>query len=598
MSFLAPWFLLLGAAAAVPLLLHLLRRRIGTRVEFPAARYLARAEREHSRTLRLRNLLLMMLRVAAVLLIALAAARPATRLLGRGHGPTALAVVLDNSLSTTVIENGHPLIAQLETLARRVLGAAGPGDRVWLVTADGVARAGTASELRQALDHLSPLGGAGDPELALSRAAASVRAAGLPTRQVALITDGQKSTWSGAPATGTVPVVAWVPLTRPPANRAVVSARAEPERWTPRGTVRARVQASDSTTYRIMLGTRTMARGTAAPGEEIVVRAAPPERGWQAGTVELDPDELPGDDVRHFAAWVGAATRVHVAVGAGPFVASAMDVLRGDGWVAEGGDVAVVPADELTTLPALIVAPTDPVRVGAANRALARAGVPWRLGPTRDGAAVAQGPGLGDPRLTLRYVLQPTGSAPGDTLGRVGVEPWIVAGPGYVLVASPLTPGASTFPVSAAFVPWVAGVMADRLSGAPGRAVHAVPTQRLAWPSWADGIEGVEGANGADGDFRAPARAGTYFFTRDGRRVGALVVNPEEQESTLDRWSAGDFARLLGAHGRVQTDAARFEAAVFDASTRGPLLVPLLAGLLVVLIVEGAVAARDAGAHG
>ncbi len=598
MSFLAPWFLLLGAAAAVPLLLHLLRRRIGTRVEFPAARYLARAEREHSRTLRLRNLLLMMLRVAAVLVVALAAARPATRLLGRGHGPTALAVVLDNSLSTTVIENGHPLFAQLETLARRVLGAAGPGDRVWLVTADGVARAGTASELGQALDHVSPLGGAGDPELALSRAAASVRAAGLPTRQLALITDGQKSTWSGAPATGTVPVIAWVPRTRPPANRAVVSARAEPERWTPRGTVRARVQASDSTTYRIMLGTRTMARGTAAPGEEIVVRAAPPERGWQTGTVELDPDELPGDNVRHFAAWVGPATRAHVAAGAGPFVANAMDVLRGDGRVADGGDVAVVPADELTALPALIVAPSDPVRVGAANRALSRAGVPWQFGAVRRGAAVVQGPGLGDPRLTLRYVLQPTGSAPGDTLGRVGVEPWIVAGPRYVLIASPLTPDASTFPVSAAFVPWVAGVMADRLSGAPGRAVPAVPTQRLAWPSWADGLEGVDGANLPDGEFQAPARAGTYFFTRDGRRVGALVVNPEEQESTLDRWSAADFGRLLGAHGRVETDASRFEASVFDASTRGPMLVPLLAGLLVILIVEGAVAARDAGAHG
>ncbi|MDE3128448.1 MAG: BatA domain-containing protein, partial [Gemmatimonadota bacterium] len=119
MSFLSPWLLALGAAAAVPLLLHLLRRRIGTRVEFPAARYLARAEREHSRTLRLRNLVLMVARVAAVLLVALAAARPAARWLGRGHGPTALAVVLDNSMSTTAVEQGRPLLAHLEALAGR-----------------------------------------------------------------------------------------------------------------------------------------------------------------------------------------------------------------------------------------------------------------------------------------------------------------------------------------------------------------------------------------------------------------------------------------------------------------------------------------------
>lgn len=76
MSLLAPLYLLLGAAAVVPLLIHLLRRRIGTRLDFPAARYLARAEQEHSRSLRLRNILLMILRVAIVLFVAVAAARP------------------------------------------------------------------------------------------------------------------------------------------------------------------------------------------------------------------------------------------------------------------------------------------------------------------------------------------------------------------------------------------------------------------------------------------------------------------------------------------------------------------------------------------
>ncbi len=45
MSFLAPLYLLLAAAIAVPLLIHLMRRRIGARVDFPAARYLA-ARRE------------------------------------------------------------------------------------------------------------------------------------------------------------------------------------------------------------------------------------------------------------------------------------------------------------------------------------------------------------------------------------------------------------------------------------------------------------------------------------------------------------------------------------------------------------------------
>src|SRR5258705_7301858 len=105
MSFLAPWFLLLGGAALVPLLIHLLRRRIGLTVEFPAARYLARAERDHSRTLRMRNLLLMLLRVLAVLLLATAAARPVARLAGAGHAPTAIAIVVDNSINTSIVED-------------------------------------------------------------------------------------------------------------------------------------------------------------------------------------------------------------------------------------------------------------------------------------------------------------------------------------------------------------------------------------------------------------------------------------------------------------------------------------------------------------
>ena len=99
MGFLAPLFLALGLGAAVPLLIHLLRRRTGVRIDFPAVRYLARAEQEHSRRLKLRNLLLMMLRVLAVACIALAAAQPVSgtlgRLVGATHAPTAVGIVLD-----------------------------------------------------------------------------------------------------------------------------------------------------------------------------------------------------------------------------------------------------------------------------------------------------------------------------------------------------------------------------------------------------------------------------------------------------------------------------------------------------------------------
>src|SRR3982750_2395259 len=143
MSFLAPLWLMLGAAVSVPLLLRLLRRNVATRVEFPAARYLQRAEAEHSRSLRIRNLLLMLLRVLLVLALALAAARPILPGLGVGHGPTAMAIVLDNSVSTTAVVGGHPVFDRLRDATRQIIAASTPEDRLWLVTADGRVRGGS-----------------------------------------------------------------------------------------------------------------------------------------------------------------------------------------------------------------------------------------------------------------------------------------------------------------------------------------------------------------------------------------------------------------------------------------------------------------------
>ncbi|MFL5582668.1 MAG: BatA domain-containing protein, partial [Gemmatimonadaceae bacterium] len=157
MGFIAPLWLALGLAAAVPLLLHLMRRRIGTRVVFPAARYLERAEREHSRRLRLRNLLLMALRVLLVLAVAAAAARPVGRVAGAGHAATAMALVLDNSLSTAVVVDGRPVLDRLREAARAALGRAAEGDRLWLVTADGRVVGGSRATLLDAVAHAAPL---------------------------------------------------------------------------------------------------------------------------------------------------------------------------------------------------------------------------------------------------------------------------------------------------------------------------------------------------------------------------------------------------------------------------------------------------------
>ena len=591
MSFLAPLYLSLVGAIAVPLLIHLWRRRIGSRVEFPAARYLERAEKEHSRTLKIRNLLLMFLRVFALIAIATAAARPVARLLGSGHAPTAIAVVVDNSLSSSAVVNGRPLLDQFKSMAKDVLAHATASDRVWLVGIDGRVRGGGASLLREEIDRLEPISGSGDPSLALTRAASVVRASGLDAKQVALVTDGQRTEWQAAPSVPDLQVLLYVPTSPPPVNRAVTLAEARPVRWTPRGSVTTRFLSRDSTTYRITLGGRTFARGTAAPNEEVVVRAAPPERGWVAGTVELEPDELPADNVRHFAVWIGAAPGVSLSPSTGPFLKNAVDVLRASERVVAGSDIGVVAADELTAIPALIVAPTDPVKLGAANRALERAGIPWRFGTRRSGDVVVRGTGFDGVTVSDRYDLVAQTGAAAETLAVVGRDAWIVAGPRYVIVGSPLTADATNLPIRATFVPWLGTIMTERLVGEPGAVLEAEPGARLPRPRWADAMETPEGQRTSLAEVvDVPTRAGTYFLTRANRRVGAIVVNASANESSLERFSANELRdRVRSERTLVATDASNWATQAFRSAARRSLIEPALIVALLLLVIEAIV---------
>jgi hypothetical protein len=593
-GFLAPLWLLAGAAAAVPLLITLMRRRAGARIEFPAVRYLVRAEREHSRDLRLRNLLLMILRVAAVLLITLAAAHPIIRMAGAGHAPTALAIVLDNSLSTSAVAGGRPVLQQLQSRAREIIKRGSASDRLWLVTADGVVHGGTRSAVLDAAAHVEPFGGAGDLRAATSRAALLARAAALPAKEIAVLTDGQASSWGEPLALGDIALHAFMPAAPAPANHAVVAVRAIPARWTPRGAVRARLLASDSATYRITLEGRTLARGIAARDEEIVLRAEPPERGWNAGTVELEPDELRADDVRHFAVWIGAAPAVAIHPLAGAFAQSALDALVQSGRASVGNDIALVPADEATKLPALLIAPADPIKLGAANRALERLGVPWRLGAAQHGESVVRAVdstrALEGVTTSVRFTLsRSTGAERTDTIATAGGTPWIVAGARYVLVASPLAPPATTFPLHASFVPWLDDMLSQRLSGEGGIPREVAPGQRLARPAGVDALELPEGGvTTLSGDsLTAPARAGAYFYLRGNTRVGALVVNAEPSESELARLTPQALAVKLGTRAaNVLTDSTALTASVLTAAPQRPLVAPLLLIAAITLLVE------------
>src|SRR5688500_2349684 len=102
MSFLTPLFFLGVAALAAPILVHLVRRTRARRVQFPALVFVRQVPQRTIRRRTLQNLLLLLLRCLALLLIVIAFTRPFSNSgsAARDNSAAGATVVLvDNSLS-------------------------------------------------------------------------------------------------------------------------------------------------------------------------------------------------------------------------------------------------------------------------------------------------------------------------------------------------------------------------------------------------------------------------------------------------------------------------------------------------------------------
>ncbi|HWP03583.1 MAG TPA: hypothetical protein VNL96_09015, partial [Gemmatimonadaceae bacterium] len=290
---------------------------------------------------------------------------------------------------------------------------------------------------------------------------------------------------------------------------------------------------------------------------------------------------------RYFAVWIGEPVAVRADVGAGPFAAAALDALVRSGRARSGSPVEIVPADVATRTPALLLAPADPVRVGAANRNLQRLGIPWRLGAVQRQPASASGLGFAV-EVRSRFSLDQLPGAWDDTLASVAGEPWIVAGENYVLIASPLVLEATDLPIAAQFVPWLGEQLTALSSTGKGRVLYAAPGGAVSYP---DDVRDLERDGGevlpVPSGGRAPSRPGVYFLRMGASRVGALVVNPEPEESLLERLDAGELQRRLQSdYTYVSSDAGAFARAAFAPGRGRPLRGLFLFLLLGALLVE------------
>jgi hypothetical protein len=117
--------------------------------------------------------------------------------------------------------------------------------------------------------------------------------------------------------------------------------------------------------------------------------------------------------------------------------------------------------------------------------------------------------------------------------------------------------------------------------------LSADPGSAIRLPAGVTGLEGDSQVVAAAGTATAPTRAGVYFLRRGEDRVGALVVNPEREESRLDRLSPTELkARLRASDVTVTGNPAELTQHAFDASAQRPLQALLLLLALACLVGE------------
>ncbi len=647
MGFLNPLFLLAGTAVVVPVILHLFYRQESKTFPFPAIRYLLRTEKEHARQIRTQQLLLLLLRIAIVVLLVLSGARVHLSGPGGSHDPTALALVLDNSMSTTIIRGGRPSLDFLKDQARQSATGAGHDDVIWVVRAGTPwerAVPGSGFQALAAIDATEPGHGPGDLIQAIERALALVGQSDLPGREVHVFTDLQATAFSRPIPNGDgTPVVVFGTPAANLWNRSIqrvsVGGGIPPLAGRPTYVSVSLSGAREETVdVRLYVGDQVRATAPAPVGTTLQLPVGPLPPGSVEGYVEIDPDALTADDRRYFSFTVRDPTPVAVFGNSPFFLTEALAVLEDSDRIVLGeADPAVTIVsvggeglERRTPTQGVVVFPlADPARLPALNRHLANAGIPFRYLPgSNEGSRIASahfpvnltgleisrffpvvpidGPlaaagtgsrGNGDRTRADSEAGGAFPSAPTAVVTLTSGDPWLLAGTApagpYVLLASPVDEPSTSLPVSAAMIPLLEWSI-DRWLKGGGEEGPVMAGSSVRPPPAATVVRDPEGtAHPVDGSqpFRDTRRAGFYRFLAGDSLLETLPVNPPPAEMDLTPVSETELKAVIPGIAAIVDDAASWPGSIFRVG-RGPEPWRLLAALLVLLLVaESATAA-------
>ena len=355
MGFLAPLFLAAALAVAIPVLVHLTHKEKKEPVLFPSLMFLHRVPFRSRQRQAIRHWWLFALRALAVILLALAFARPilSSRLL-RGSAPSTTVIVMDRSASMGAAGRWQRALAA----ARDVLDRHQSNARIGLYAATGeVEVLGEPTEdigsLRASLQLMRPSDGGANLPAAIRLAADRLAQSG--GGELVLISDFQRAGFERAEPAALPPGVTLKPVDvggDPLRNVAITGLMVDPSPDADdRVLVTARLAATGSETpvrvpLRLEIDGRLAAAETVTvqPGGGASVRFPSlrrPERP-RAARVLIPGDAFAADDVHHF---VFAAPQT-----IGVLLVARGDAAGGDGfYVRQALAVAESPRLELAT---------------------------------------------------------------------------------------------------------------------------------------------------------------------------------------------------------------------------------------------------------
>ncbi|MBK9249219.1 MAG: BatA domain-containing protein [Ignavibacteria bacterium] len=328
MTFLNPLVLLGLAAAAIPVLLHLLNLRKLKTIEFSSLRFLKELQKTKIRRLKLRQIILLILRTMIIIFSVLAFSRPAVKssLPGLGtHAKTSVVILLDNSFSMDASDEGGNRFKQAKNSALSILSALKDGDEAILLPMSvqdekhpSFSRNFTL--LKEEITKLPIASTTAKLETAMRLASTALEASNNINREVYLITDAQRNIFaenlkdSVRSFDDRVAVFA-VPIGRNASaleqnisidTVSVLTRIFQPEKPVE---VEARLRnssakaASGVVVSMLFNGERVAQRTVDIPAGEVrsVQIAAPPQkRGITKATIEIEGDALDQDNRRYF----------------------------------------------------------------------------------------------------------------------------------------------------------------------------------------------------------------------------------------------------------------------------------------------------------